>query len=97
MTVIPEATVECITALSAFSLSLSWLSNSSFFHALYLQVAHNLFTAELALSTELKVGMETYFQPLRSILPEQSHQKIFLAIPEVRRVEGLIFPATSSE
>ena len=48
-----------------------------------LQAINKLMEAELSLCSELEMGVETYIRPLKFIIPEDSHQKIFLGIPEV--------------
>lgn len=44
---------------------------------------NNLVNAELAFSEELTVGMETYIEPLKRILPEATHTSMFIGLTEV--------------
>lgn len=44
---------------------------------------NNLLKAESAFCEELAVGIETYIDPLRSILPESKHTVMFLGLTEV--------------
>ena len=57
-------------------------------HDLYcthLQAMNNLVNAELAFCEELTVGIETYIEPLRSILSEATHSSMFLGLSDVSR------------
>ena len=53
-----------------------------------LQAMNNLVKAELAFCDELAMGVETYIEPLRKILPEPSHTTMFLGLTEVHREGG---------
>ena len=46
---------------------------------------NNLLNAESAFCEELAVGIETYVDPLRSILSETIHTAMFLGLTEVKK------------
>ncbi len=57
-----------------------------FKHLLFkLQAMNNLLNAESAFYEELAVGVETYIDPLRSILPDSIHTTMFLGLTEVKK------------
>ena len=47
---------------------------------------NKLLDAESAFCEELAVGMETYVDPLRSILSESIHMTMFLGLTEVKKL-----------
>ena len=49
---------------------------------------NNLLNAESAFCEELAVGVETYVDPLRRILPESIHTAMFLGLTEVYKTNA---------
>ena len=47
---------------------------------------NKLLDAESAFCEELAVGVETYVDPLRSILSESIHTTMFLGLAEVKKI-----------
>ena len=52
---------------------------------------NKLLDAESAFCEELAVGVETYVDPLRSILSESIHTTMFLGLTEVKKIYNLVF------
>ena len=47
------------------------------------QAIQSVMSAEISLYDELKMGMDTYVEPLRDVLSESSHRTIFLNLDQV--------------
>ncbi len=44
---------------------------------------NNLLSTQLTLTDELKMGVETYIDPLISVLPPDVHNRIFMGLHQV--------------